>query len=429
MISEYGVTRDLDDLRKKKLPSSNRTNIILKTKKAKKKRKKRFSSPFKGKRKSKSKLNPKSKLSRGPVARDSRGMIPNEVFFHDPMVYSSVIYKYHNNNAQKVGTKMSQLRRAILSDIKTHSQEKRAHLPSFSRSLKKFKQNTPWKRTYGFQSRRPKPNVRASARPKALQQPKFQSSTKGSVYEIIKTMDKTPPKHRPWKMNPLLSGQKKRNFSSSKKASSIKSKYSFEERSGKKNYSLNLLKKSPLKSLKKKSSSGTNFFGPNLKKKKAKLRVPSLPLGKMKSKVHQEYNFSRFDLNRRYKKVFSKYAKRNLKKPVTLKPSFSGSIDEKSEKHPEPHKININLDQIRSSKNDSEERNGIQEFSEGVQESLLTQLKESQKKNDMFMEIISDLRHQIKQLKGQKLQSFSFKNLSHNKAKGSPTPESGRIHG
>jgi hypothetical protein len=427
---------------KNRLFAQNNKKTSLSRPKKKQKKRKRILSPFKSKNKSRTKRNIKKKMfAQGNISnKNIKQMIPRDVFYHDPMIYSSVLYKYNNKTASKVGSKMNQLRKNILTEIKTHSHEKKGVLPSYSRSLKKHRESSRWKKPNYLSSKksiRLKPRVSTKVAKES-----HDKQQKDSIFQIIKGINKSPKTKKIRNTSPFATLKKNRNYSSSKNKKRLRSKASMENKKSVKNYSLNLITPNKVKVLDKKMRSGSfqNFFGQKIKKKKKFKHNPGgrpCTSGMILPKVHREYDL---DQIRSKKNIITKINKKmdKLKEkfcidPYKYKPNYFDMRNHKDtlKKNKQQTPININLDQIeRSSSKDSRlDSITLKESTEELNKRLLSELKESQLKNALFAEMINDLKNQIQHLKGNKLQSFSFKNLAIDKKQGSPTPGSGGLLG
>ena len=393
-----------------------------KKKKSKDIKRKRYMTPVKTKNMYQ---NTKTKLNRDSETKIKTNMIPKEIFIHDRMIYSSVIYKYQNQTAKKVGSQMLKVRRDILSDIKQHSCRNQSHIESLSKSVKKYRKKKTNK--LGLLNNKYKHNERKKN--KTIQndfetfrildnKKESQEHKEGTIYDIIQNEQNKPQNIKKSDLRTKLKMKKKnRNYSVLKKKLQIKKKYTpLKSKRINRNKSLYLTNpkissyKSRTPKIKNNSEyiSRNSHFKSDIRKKKRNL-INGIG-------VNREYNLNLIKTRKQFKSINIERqgnacdGKKNMSKRDTSKDTLKINQMTKS--------MNMNID----SKNDTKRQTCNTEIPietpsiDTINLLLLKELRESQLQNQQFSEVIKELQKQIEILKNNnQKQSFSFKKLSERK--------------
>lgn len=402
---------------------------------------KRFSSPFKQKRLLSGKKRKRKDLSQSYKKREHLNTLMGleESLGHEPVIYSSVMYKYHNDTAKKVNMRISQIKKNLMCDIKKHSEKKSRRMKSLSKSLKKKEtqaERVPDQALTLKPSRKMHEEVLAKFETFRKQSGSEKSDRqKESIYQTIR---KASQKIREFNQLGGLKPKperKRRNYSSVSKISSK-------------------LRGSKKKKVRRNVSNNRKHFGsvggykamfgqrgvqagpPNrfynskaFVVNKTKSFFKQRPR-EIKIKVEKEYNLdSRKTQNRnsmRLKYLRAKYQSKD--KGSRKKIYTSAKSNETLKIEAIANSLNVNLDSLTETirnKSDFENSSSLDNTRE-INKQLLEELKLSQMQNAKFSQIILDLQEQIKELKKGKSNHFSFKNLSSKESSFNPTVESGR---
>jgi hypothetical protein len=375
----------------------------------------------------------------------SNQKIKKDVLFHDPMVYSSVMYKYHNNTAKKVNLKISQIRKNIMSDVKRHNEKKKQEMSSLSKSVKK--KATKKRAVLSREKHFSKKSISISQIKKRQEDimTKFETfrkksetessnRIKGSIYETIKKASKKIKNINT--LNSEKNGDKKnrRNYSLSNKMNIQKSSFS-QNTKNRRNISSNNKRLNVLRNYKKRN------FKPHLDFKKNYFNSKKFVINTAKSFFKHKPRDIKIKVQNEYNLETKKTRKNPKKSQNYIKPIYNNQKSQSKQtfysltKSNETLKIeaianslNVNLDSLTETmrnKSDLEFRGSINQSS-NVNKQLLEELKLSQMQNLKFTEIINNLQLQIEQLKKSQMSNFSFKNLSNRDSGFNPTVESGR---
>ena len=392
---------------------------------------------------------------------------------YDPMIYSSMLYKYHNNTVSKVGSKMKMMKKNMKKDIKQHSEKKDSKIFSHSRSARKrkkqvqqFIQRTMYNRLARDRINKQKNiiNGKFETFRKIPENKKIPHRARGksSIYETIKRMDRCSNEKTsrgPFKKfnlvnRPNLSIKKakllrdisesatlkdksRRKFLNSREVLKKKRKarivISQNKRKNKIIRGRSVKEESSKQFLKRKISNFTNERQINFHNKLKKMRNnvqkeydislknPRIALYKFQDSYYNNSNAKSFYNGRKSKlktSTFDSRVSNDTIKLGVLKHSKSRNIPEALVETTRFSSLamNQNLNNYRTNKKLIENSS----VKKDINQLLLDELQQSKSQNMKFAEIINQLQTQIKMLKNDKSNHFSFKNLSDRSQNRSP---------
>jgi hypothetical protein len=335
----------------------------------------------------------------------------------DPLVYSSVLYKYHSNTASKISSRMNKITKNLKMSLKENSKKKSKEIYNRSKSYLKAKKIKSVKFT------NKKMNVN--------------QNTLTGQFETFRKIQKESPKktlhvaelnmlkrserkslNKPTKMTKKISRSLKQRVTPTKKQTlkfnSMMTNNSHIKFKAKPSRTVTSSTKSPphdsfvnhIENYVQTCQQGFNKrmqrLSSNAQKEYAmKLQKPHMFLSKHKRKTKQIST----------KDPLSKFSNDTIE--INRVPANSRSLNKQ-------YMLQQN-ELIETNRVSPNHKKSSNKTHRDLNEKLLKELQHSQMQNLQFAEIISELQHQIKLLKKEKKNTFSFKNLSDRSQSRSPT--------